>query len=549
MPTTSFKSASLILGADVADGATFTLPYPAGSVQTDFAALSGSIDDEVMIVNDNDSWAGSKVDFTYGYSTVRVTNNTKTTLRAGSRISLRLPQADPVNPKSVGAGPRVVMFGTSITAQNARNNTDLNNSPSRAFFTDGYAAHARQMLQQRFNLPVEFNFGLSGDTLIPNPPTTIGMTVRQDAVLAVKPDVVMLEAGANDIPVSSFEAMRDAWLQIVRRFRNIGAIVVVIPIPPRAGAALTAAQVKKQQRFTNFQREFCLNNNGVLFADYLGYWLDQTSTASVPLAGMVKADNLHPTAQGAHYMGRAIADLLGPILPPRPSHVLANADIYDATDNFTGNLLYSGTANRGLMAGTGGTETANANLTYTGGGTGGGLATGWSFLRGSSTSVCTVTNTKESPRTDPGRSSGERQVIQIAASSGGGADEVYNLRCSPTFADIAVGDWYYAEAQIEITAAPVNVSALELYLLETRPANSQTAIDGSMNSSLALTLAGVTDGGVPRVYRTPPMQKTADATAIQANVRARLKTDVGAASITFKVADFVVRKVDPTFAP
>jgi hypothetical protein len=45
------------------------------------------------------------------------------------------------------------------------------------------------------------------------------------------------------------------------------------------------------------------------------------------------------------------------------------------------------------------------------------------------------------------------------------------------------------------------------------------------------------------------MQKTADATAIQANVRARLKTDVGAASITFKVADFVVRKVDPTFAP
>jgi hypothetical protein len=65
-----------------------------------------------------------------------------------------------------------------------------------------------------------------------------------------------------------------------------------------------------------------------------------------------------------------------------------------------------------------------------------------------------------------------------------------------------------------------------------------------MNSSLAGVLPAVTWNGV---LRTPPIQRTADATALQVNIRARLKTDAGAAGITFKVGDYVVRKVSPDF--
>jgi lysophospholipase L1-like esterase len=438
--------------------------------------------------------------------------------------------------RNVSPGPTFAIFGTSITDQCTRNIQPPSASPSRAYMADGYATYMRQLTGQRINLPVENDFGKSGDTF-----QMMYAAGRINPVIAAQADLTIVEGGSNNVAVDDFATMRDAWLNIVKKLRGEGpTTVIVLPMPPRAGSVLTAAQVKAQQRFYNYQREFCLKYRGYLFCDYLGYWLDQTSATSVPLSGMVKADNLHPTNIGAYYMGKALADLINPLLPTRPTAVLPNADIYDSTNNPTGNLLYSGATNYGLLAGTGGTQTANANLTYAGGGS----SAGSTFVRGTATSVCTVTLDKENPRTDAGRASGERQTIQIAANTGGGADEVYNFRFTPALADVAAGDWYYGEAIIEVTGAPVNVSAVEFYLLETRPSNSQTAIDGAMNSSLAGVLASVTN---TYVYRTPPIQRQSDATALQANIRARLKTDAGAASITFKVGDMVVRKADAAF--
>lgn len=437
-------------------------------------------------------------------------------------------------------GPTVALYGTSITDQNSKNVQPPGATPSRAWYTDGYATWLRILTNQRINLPVDFDFGTSGQTF-----QDMNTAARINPVIAAAADFTIVEGGSNNMAVDDFATMRDEWLEIVKRLRGeCPTTVIAVPVPPRAGSVLTAEQIKTQQRLYNYQREFCLKYGGYLFCDYLGYWLDQTSTSSVPLAGMVKADNLHPTAIGAFYMGKALADLINPLLPPRPSALLSNADIYDATYNPTGNLIYTTTNNRGLLAGTGGTETANANLTYTGGGTGGGLAAGMTFLRGTATSVCTVTNTKENPRVDTGRSSGERQIIQIAANSGGGADEVYNFRFTPAIADVQLGDWYYGEVGIDVTVAPTNVMALELYNLETRSSGGNyTAIDLALNSSLAGPLPSVTWSGV---LRTPPIQRTAEATALQTNIRARLKTDTGAAGITFKAGDYVMRKVDTT---
>ncbi len=440
---------------------------------------------------------------------------------------------------SIGNGktPKVGIYGTSVSAQNSRDIPNTQPSPSRAFFTDGYATWMRILTSQRIDMNPNYNFGVSGDTLAM-------MYARIGTVLAAKLDFCIVECAPNDIPTlvtdADYKAMRATWEKLVTLLRQKGTTPIIIPGTARSGAVLTASQVRFQQQFYNYQREFCRKNAGYLFCDYLGYWLDQTSTASAPLTGMVKADNLHPTAVGAYWIGKALADLINPFLPPYPTNLLPNADIYNSVDNFTGNLLYSSGLNRGMMIGTGGTETANANLTYNGTG----LAAGWTFLRGTATSVCTVTNSKESPRTDPGRSSGERQVVQIAAASGGGADEVYNLRFTPALADVAAGEWYYGECSMEVSAAPTNVMALEMYVLETRPTNSQTAIDFGMNSALAAPIPSVTWSGV---LRTPPIQLTSDATALQFNIRARLKTDVGAAGITFKVGDAALRKVDPAF--
>lgn len=97
MPTNSYAQQSLILAADVASPAgTFTASYPAGYVQADFLGANANTADELMIVNDNDKWDGTKVDFTYGASLITVTNKTGGTLKAGSRITLKLARGNTI---------------------------------------------------------------------------------------------------------------------------------------------------------------------------------------------------------------------------------------------------------------------------------------------------------------------------------------------------------------------------------------------------------------------------------------------------------------------
>lgn len=429
-------------------------------------------------------------------------------------------------------GPVFAIFGTSITEQNSRNAVPPAASPARAWFTDGYATWLRVLSKQQINLPIENNFGVSGNSFAQ-------MLARISSVIAVQPDYCIVEGGTNDFPFNTFESIRDTWVSIVTTLRAKGITPIIVPAPPRAGATLTAAQIRTQQRFYNFQREFCLANRGYLFADYIGTWVDQTSTSSVPLANRVRVDNVHPQATGAYWIGKTLWDVIEPLLPKRPTSLLTKADIYDASSNPTGNLLLSGSTHLGMFEGTGGVQQANAGLTYVGTG----LATLNFFGRSAATSTATVTLDKENPRTDAGRMSGERQVVTISAASGGGADEVYYLLYTISLANVLAGDWYYAEVALEVLTAPVNVKAIELYLLETRPSNSQAAIDMGLNVSSGILPTVLWNG----VLRTPPIPRQSDSTAIQLYIRARLDASTGPASVKFALADAVVRKVDAAF--
>lgn len=427
-------------------------------------------------------------------------------------------------------GPTGGIFGTSITDQNSRLIRPPASSPSSAWFNDGYATWLRILSGQSFNISPEYDFGVSGNTLS-------DMLARIDPVLAAPLDFCIVEGGANNSldTTFAFESARDTWLQIVGRLYAAGIYPICIPILPTGGTGRTTAQLLGQQRFNNFIREYAYGSGKALVCDPMVYMLDQTSANNNPIAGMLKADNLHPAVPGAFAIAKALWDILAPIYPPRPTVLVSNLDYYDATNNPSGSLVRSSTTNRSLLAGTGGTQTANAGLTYAGTG----LAAGWTFVRGTATSTCTVTLDKENPRTD-GRASGERQRVRIAAASGGGADEIYNLRFSPAFADFAPGDWVYGECSIEMAAAPARIMTVEMYLLEFRPSNSQTAIDLGFNSPVAGFLPAETWKGV---LRTPPIQIQPDSTAFQANIRARVDASAGAASCDFYIGDFAVRKL------
>lgn len=435
-------------------------------------------------------------------------------------------------PSTALVGPKFAIFGTSITNQNTYNILPPNNNPSRVWWSDGYATWLRILTDQRINLSIDDNYGVSGNSFAE-------MLARIDTVVNSRPDYVIVEGGTNDFQYFTYEDIRTNWLSIVNRFHDEGIIPIVVPAPPRVAGVLTTDQLQTQHRFYNFQREYCYANRGFLFCDYYGSWMDQTNASSPPLANRVRPDGVHPNTTGAYYLGRALADLIIPLLPPRPTSFLTAADIYSAA-NPTGNLLLSGTTNLGLLAGTGGAQVASPGLTYAGSG----FASGSFFQRQAATSVATVTMDKENPRTDAGRMSGERQVIQIAASNVAGADESYQMLYTMSLANIDIGDWYYAEASIEVTGAPVNVHSLELRLLETRTSQTQFSSENGYLGTLVGSLPPVTWKGT---YRTAPIIRQSNAIAIQLFLIARLNTSVNPASITFKVGDLAVRKVDPSF--
>lgn len=94
MATNSFGTVKMILGSDVANNGTFTAAYPTGLVQADFQGADVNTADEAMIVNNNDSYNAAQVDFSFGASTVTVTNKTGATLKAGSELLLYYPRGN-----------------------------------------------------------------------------------------------------------------------------------------------------------------------------------------------------------------------------------------------------------------------------------------------------------------------------------------------------------------------------------------------------------------------------------------------------------------------
>lgn len=88
-----------ILAADVANAGTFTCAYPSGFVQASFTAGLAVPNGSYIMVNGNDKVledlsGATGVGFSFGSTTVTITNNTGATLSAGATIDVFLNQVD-----------------------------------------------------------------------------------------------------------------------------------------------------------------------------------------------------------------------------------------------------------------------------------------------------------------------------------------------------------------------------------------------------------------------------------------------------------------------
>ena len=191
-------------------------------------------------------------------------------------------------PPPSNAAPRpeervLVAFGDSLTA-------GLGVSPE-----ESYPARLQEKLLLSGYRYRVVNAGVSGDT-------TAGGVRRVDWVLKSKPDIVILELGANDgLRGLNLTETRANLEQIIRRLLAGGARVILagMRLPPNYGADYTKAF---QAMYADLARRHDVQ--------FIPFFLDGVA-AKIDLN---QADGIHPTGQGYAVIVKGLWPIVEPLL-------------------------------------------------------------------------------------------------------------------------------------------------------------------------------------------------------------------------------------------
>jgi acyl-CoA thioesterase I len=182
------------------------------------------------------------------------------------------------------AAPKtLVCFGDSITA-----GYGLDGSKS-------YPAALERLLAKRGDAWHVINQGVSGAT-------TKDAVARVNSIVALHPDVVVVEFGGNDglrgLPLDVTQKNLDSMLSTLQTAK-IRILLVGITLPPNYGAEYI-------ERFNRVYREAATKHHLVLMPMlYDGIY-------TVP--GTIQDDGIHPTAKGSEMIAEHMLPLLLPLL-------------------------------------------------------------------------------------------------------------------------------------------------------------------------------------------------------------------------------------------
>lgn len=177
----------------------------------------------------------------------------------------------------------IVAFGNSLTA-------GLGVTPA-----DSYPAQLQEKLVLAGYRYRVINAGVSGDT-------TAGALRRLDWVLKSKPEIVIIELGANDgLRGLDLKETRANLEQIVQRVLAAGAIVVLagMKLPPNYGPEYTRA-------FQNIYTDIAKAYNVAVFP----FFLEGVATKT----NLNQADGIHPTGAGYTIVVTNLWPIVEPLL-------------------------------------------------------------------------------------------------------------------------------------------------------------------------------------------------------------------------------------------
>lgn len=335
--------------------------------------------------------------------------------------------------------------------------------------------------------------------------------LTQIFALSPQPSHIVFLTGTNTFAAGTSATTAYGQLQAnIRACVSRGIQPIVVFDLPRQLSTWTAANARQSFQFNQLLR----NNggaDGAWLVDATKYLADPANTNGDPLANYYY-DGIHPATLGGYYIGKAIADLLNPLLPSPLVGYASAGDLYNATDNPYGNILQNG-----LFTGTAGTNTSSGGVAS------GTVASLWNnrTLTGTGTSVASiVANTGDRP--------GSRQ--QLVLTSTGLSTYRFSLITFPAVNTYyARGDRLFLALDLDISGA-TGLEAATLSLSDFDGASTIYDVSNDFNA----TLIGATYYPLPNDAgraRVDPLTTGASSNGLL--VRLDFQVRDGAATIKF----------------
>ncbi|MCP9455658.1 MAG: arylesterase [Nitrospira sp.] len=182
--------------------------------------------------------------------------------------------------------PRIVAFGDSLTAGLGVKRDDA------------YPARLQKRLEELGFRYQVINAGVSGDT-------TAGGLRRVGWVLSAKPEIVILELGANDgLRGLSLEQTKTNLGHIIQQLRQAGVTVILagMKLPPNYGQEYTEQFASIYPALADHYR-----------LPLIPFFLEGVAASSK----LNQADGIHPTKEGYEIVVEQVLKVLKPILEER----------------------------------------------------------------------------------------------------------------------------------------------------------------------------------------------------------------------------------------
>lgn len=177
------------------------------------------------------------------------------------------------------------------------------------------------------------NFGVGGQK-------AIEIERRVSLVLEEDFDLIVLDAGTNDMMVETKETIAEIRARVASQLLDAGKTVVLLPILARGTQKWTAGgpERAKAHWINQMSLDFADRHANCHVFDWNAPWVDAESAMGLPHDGYSN-DGTHFSVTGAFAVGKSLADYLGHIVPCAPARRLSPDDRFDPVHNPLGNLV------------------------------------------------------------------------------------------------------------------------------------------------------------------------------------------------------------------